>query len=209
MFAFIFTELFVLLIIIFLLLILSWVWPPDSPWAPWWQMPSDVIKKMCTMAKISSKDVVYDLGCGTGNALIYASRTYNAKGVGIEIDPIRYRLARLNVWKVRHSGAKRSGVIESQRSYRAKALQDDRTQITLLRKNFFDVSLAPATVIFIYLVPAALKRLTPKFLRELKPRTKFISYVYPMPEELFKGKLKLMHHDTKNKIFLYQLLTKS
>jgi SAM-dependent methyltransferase len=186
MLAFIFTELFVLLIIIFLLLILSWVWPPDSPWAPWWQMPSDVIKRMCTMAKITSKDVVYDLGCGTGKALIYVSKTYHTKGVGIEIDPIRFQLAKWNVLKSGQKG-----------------------KVTLIRKNFFDVNLTPANVIFVYLVPAALKRLTPKFLRELKPGTKFISYVYPMPEELFKGKLKLMQHDTKNKIFLYQLLAKS
>src|SRR5258708_823968 len=146
MFAFIFTEILVLLIILFLLFILSWVWPPDSPWAPWWQMPENVIEKMCKIARISSKDIIYDLGCGTGKALIYAAKKYGAKGVGIEIDPIRFYLAQ---WNVHRFGQGKN--------------------ITLLKKNFFDVNLSNATVIFVYLVPAALRRLTPKFLKELKP----------------------------------------
>ena len=186
MFAFITTEIIILLIILFLLLILSAVWPPDSPWAPWWQMPEEVIKKMCKMAKISSKDTIYDLGCGTGKALNYASSKYHAKGVGIEIDPVRIFLAKRNIKKFHQE-----------------------ENIALLKKNFFTVPFSPATVIFVYLVPAALKRLTPKFLKELKPGTKFLSYVYPMPEELFKGKLRLHSYDKKNRIYYYQLRAKS
>lgn len=186
MFSFIFTEITVLLIILALLFVLSAVWPPDSPWAPWWQMPDSVIQKMCGMAKINSKDVIYDLGCGTGKALVFASKTYGARGVGIEIDPIRFFLARWNVWKFGQS-----------------------KNITLLRKNFFTVSLFDTTVIFVYLVPAALKRLTPKFIKELRPGTKFLSYVYPMPQELFHGQLKLVKYDVSNKIYYYQLLTKA
>ena len=185
MFAFITTEIIILLIILFLLLILSAVWPPDSPWAPWWQMPDEVIKKMCRIARISSKDVIYDLGCGTGKALIYASRVYSSKGVGIEIDPIRIFLAKWNV----------------------KRFHQEKN-IILEKKNFFTVSLSPATVVFVYLVPAALKRLVPKFLKELKPQTKFLSYVYPMPEDLFKGKLKLISYDKRQRIYYYQLLAK-
>lgn len=184
MFAFIFTEILVLLIILGLLLILSGVWPPDSPWAPWWQMPDEVIKRMCKIAKISSKDIIYDLGCGTGKALIYASKTFHAKGVGIEIDPIRFLLA---TWNVKRFG-------------QAK-------KIILVKKNFFSVDISHASVIFVYLVPAALKRLTPKFLKELKKGTKFISYIYPMPEELFKNKLHLIEHDQEKRIFVYKLLS--
>jgi predicted RNA methylase len=186
MFSFVFTEILVLLIIIGLLSILSWVWPPDSPWAPWWQMPDEVIKKMGQIAKISSSDIIYDLGCGTGKALIYSSKTHKARGVGIEIDPIRFFLAKWNVYKFHQEKS-----------------------ITLLKKNFFHVSLAPATVIFVYLVPAALKRLTPKFLKELRTGTKFLSYIYPMPQELFKGKLELILYDKKNKIYYYRLLAKA
>lgn len=184
MFAFIFTEIFVLVIILVLLLLLSGVWPPDSPWAPWWQMPHDVIQKMCEMAKISSKDTVYDLGCGTGKALIFAGEKYHIKGVGIEIDPIRFLLAKWNVKRF-----------------------NQQKNITILKKNFFAVDISAASIIFVYLVPAALKRLTPKFLKELKKGTKFISYIYPMPEQLFKGKLKLLAFHAKKKIYVYKLLS--
>lgn len=186
MFSFLLTEIIILLIILFLLFILSAVWPPDSPWAPWWQMPDGVIKKMCQIAKISSKDAIYDLGCGTGKALVYSAKTFHAKGIGIEIDPIRFFIAQ---WNVRRSH------------------QEDN--IKLIKKNFFTVDFSPASVVFVYLVPVALKRLTPKFLKELKPGTKFLSYVYPMPQELFKGKLKLIAHDVRSRIFFYQLLAKS
>lgn len=185
MFAFISTEILVLLIVIGLLLLLSGVWPPDSPWAPWWQMPDEVIKKMCKIAKISSRDTIYDLGCGTGKALIYAAKMYKTKGVGIEIDPIRFFLAK---WNIR-------------RFHQEK-------QILLYKKNFFSVDISQATVIFVYLVPNALKRLTPKFLKELKPGTKFLSYIYPMPEAIFKGRLKLVTYDKENKIYYYQLKNK-
>ena len=219
MLIFILTEVIVLLVIFFLLLILSAVWPPDSPWAPWWQMPENVIQKMCKMARISAKDVIYDLGCGTGKALILAATSYGAKGVGIEIDPVRFWIASWNVHSslrakpdTRWHLAKRNNLIENKRlpqSLRSFAMTKGQLDITFLKKNFFTVDLAPATVIFVYLVPAALKRLVPKFLKELRPGTKFLSYVYPMPEELFKGKLKLIKHDKESKIFYYQLLAEA
>lgn len=184
--AFLLTELLVLLIIIGLFLILSAVWPPDSPWAPWWQMPEDVIEKMCTLAKISSKDTIYDLGCGTGKALVFAAKAYHAKGVGIEIDPIRFILAK---WNVGRFGQKE--------------------KITLYKKNFFDVTIGPASIIFVYLIPKALGRLLPKFLNELQPGTKIISYIYDFPQIKEKKRLKLLMYEKEKKVYVYQLLAKS
>lgn len=181
--AFLITELLILIIIVGLFLVLSAVWPPDSPWAPWWQMPEDVIKEMCRLARISSKDIIYDLGCGTGKALCIAAKNYGAKGVGIEIDPVRVWLAKWNV--------SRFGVTDN---------------VTILKKNFFDVNIANASVIFVYLVPKALNYLSKKFFKELKPGTILITYIYDFPKESYKGKLKLIKHDPFKKIFVYKLL---
>ena len=181
--AFLITELLVLLIIIGLFLILSGVWPPDSPWAPWWQMPEDVIREMCRLAKISERSVIYDLGCGTGRALCIAAKECSAKkGVGIEIDPIRVWLAK---WNVGRFGVK--------------------NKVTILKKNFFDVNLHEANIIFVYLVPKALSNLSKKFFKELKPGTVLISYVYDFPKKEYTGRLKLLHHNKKMKIFVYTL----
>lgn len=177
----IFNLVILLVVIPFLLVILSMLWPPDSPWSPWWTTKPEIARKMCQLAGVNSKSLIYDLGCGTGTALVVAAREFGATGVGIEIDPLRFLNAKWNFWRFKVN-----------------------KKIKLIRANFFSVSLAPSTVLFIYLIPKALKALTPKFLQELKSGTILISYVYPMPIELFKGKLKLVKEDKQNKILVYK-----
>lgn len=172
--GFLIINLALLGIIIFLLLVLSMVWPPDSPWAPWWKTSKKVARAMCKLAKIGENDIVYDLGSGDGTALIVAAKEFGAKGVGIEIDPLRFLLSTLLL-------------------YSNKVI--DMAQIK--RKNFFDEDLSPATVVFVYLVPKALGRLLPKFKKELKPNTRIISYKYKMD-------LSLVGENKKNRIYLYK-----
>lgn len=174
-------DILLVAVILFLLYCLSAIWPPDSPWAPWWQTPKDVIRAMLKLAKVGEKDVVYDLGCGTGEALITAAKECGATGVGVEIDPLRAALAKVNIWRQKAPG------------------------IVIRQENFFSVPLQPATVVVMYLIPNALKRLVPKFLKEVKPGTRFISYRYEMPLKLFKGRLKLVNHDAKHEIFIYTM----
>lgn len=164
-----------LTIIFFLLLLLSMFWPPDSPWAPWWRTNKEVARAMCRLAKIGKKDVIYDLGSGTGTALIVAAKEFGAKGVGIEIDPLRYLVSSLLL----HS---------SKLSHKIK----------IIRKNFFDVNLSDATVIFAYLVPKALERLKPKLLKELKQGTLLVSFRY-------KIDLPLVAYDKTNDVYLYKI----
>src|SRR4051794_40952145 len=67
--------------------------PPDVPYQG---APKDVVIAMLKLAHVSSKDVVFDLGCGDGRILIAAAQLYNARGVGIDIDPERVREAVAN-----------------------------------------------------------------------------------------------------------------
>src|SRR5436305_1341896 len=80
---------FIIFNLIILLFLLSMVWPPDSPWSPWWQTSKRIARIQCKLAKIGKHDVVYDLGSGDGTALIAAAREFGARGVGVEIDPAR------------------------------------------------------------------------------------------------------------------------
>lgn len=160
-------------LILLLLFVLSMVWPPDSPWAPWWRTSDDKIRKALKLAKVSKKDIVYDLGCGDGRVLILAAKEFGAKGAGIEIDPLRFFLSTLAL----HS-----------------AQVSDR--VIIKRKNFFDEDLSKATVVFVYLVPKALNRLLPKFKRELKKGTRLVSYRYEIP-------LPLKKFDKEHKLRLY------
>lgn len=160
-------------IIVFLLLVLSAVWPPDSPWSPWWRTNRKTARAMCRLAKVGKDDVVYDLGSGDGTALIVASQEFGARGVGIEIDPIRFIISTLMIY-----------IIKAQ------------DKITIKRKNFFYVNISDATVVFVYLVPKALNRLLPKFKKELKPGTRIVSYRYEI-------NLPLKKYDKENNIRLY------
>mgnify|MGYP001594952490 FL=1 len=166
-------NLILLGVIILLLMILSWVWPPDSPWSPWWRTNKRTARAICELAKVGKEDIVYDLGSGDGTALRVAVKEFGARGVGIEIDPLRFFISSMLL----HSNK-----------------LSDKVQIR--RKNFFDVDISDATVIFVYLVPKALNRLLPKFKKELKKGTRIVSYRYEI-------NLPLKKYDKENDIRLY------
>jgi predicted RNA methylase len=164
----------ILLTIILLLFLLSMIWPPDSPWSPWWRTNKKIARIMCRLAKVDKKDVIYDLGSGDGVALLTAAKL-GARGVGIEIDPFRVWFSKVFFM-----------------------LNSKSDKIKVMRKNFFDVDLSEATVIFAYLVPKTLARLKPKFLKELKPGTRIVTFVY-------KIDLPLIAEDKKNEVYVYQI----
>src|SRR6266550_6168333 len=70
--------------------------PSRSPDVVFVPTPSAVVDAMLKLAKVTSNDVVYDLGCGDGRIVIAAAKSYGARGVGIDIDPVRVSEARKN-----------------------------------------------------------------------------------------------------------------
>ncbi len=149
------------------------IWPPDSPWAPWWRTRKEVARTAFKLAKVSNKDIVYELGSGEAIALMVAAKDFGAESVGIEIEPFRFLLSKITVW--RHG------------------LSD---KIKLKRGNFFKEDLSEASVIYVYLVPKTLDRLIPKFRAELRKGTRIVSYKYEM-------NLPLKKIDKKNHLRLY------
>jgi hydroxymethylglutaryl-CoA reductase (NADPH) len=88
-------SLFLLLSIAFLLVILTFVWPPDSPWSPWWRTNKKIAKVACNLSKLSKNDIVYELGSGDGEFILMAGTNFNVKkAVGIEIDYSRYFISK-------------------------------------------------------------------------------------------------------------------
>ena len=61
--------------------------------------PFDVAEKMVEMAKVTSKDVIYEPGCGDGRITIAAIRAGARRGICVEIDPDRARESKENVAK--------------------------------------------------------------------------------------------------------------
>lgn len=166
-------NIFLILVTILCLIAISWIWPPNSPWAPWWRTKKNTARAAFKLAEVSNKDVVYELGSGEGTALIVAAKDFGAMGVGIEIEPFRLMLSRFTI--------KRLGLDK---------------KIKLIKGNFFDQDLSEATVVYVYLVPKTLNKLIPKFKKDLKKGTRIISYKYPMNLEIKK-------EDKKNELRLY------
>lgn len=152
------------------------IWPPDSPWSPWWRTNKKVAHAIIKLAEITSKDILLDLGCGDGTVLIEAASLRNAHGVGIEIDPLRVWIAKFRV--------------------QIKGLS---SMVDIKRANFFEMNISEADVVIVYLIPKTLKRLENKFFKELSPGSRVVSYIYQidfLPE---------IASDKKNQIYVYQI----
>lgn len=163
-------------LIVILLLLLSAVWPPDSPWSPWWKTYKKAGLAAIRLGKINRKDKVYELGSGDGEFLLLVAKETGAHCVGIEIDPLRHIIAKTRVR------------IDSLDPY-----------ITLKKKSFYDENLSNASVVYMYLIPRVLKKITPKLKKELKKGTRIISYKYEI-----KG-LNRVSEDKKEKLYLYKI----
>lgn len=119
--------------------------------------PELVVKAMLTTAKVTRGDVVFDLGSGDGRIPIAAVRDFGAaRGVGIELDPLRIAEARAN--------AEAAGVSD---------------RVVFLQQDLFTADLSAATVIAMYLLPAINEKLAPTF-RALRPGTRIVSHNYDM-----------------------------
>jgi SAM-dependent methyltransferase len=163
----------VTLVVLFFLL--SMLWPPDSPWSPWWRTDKKIARIQCKLAKVSKNDVVYDLGCGDGVALLTAAKEFGARGVGVEIDPARVMVAK---WRMLFAGVSDT--------------------VKIFRKSFFATDITEATVVIMYLIPKTLIRLRPKLLTELKPGTRVVTFVY-------KIELPLIAKDEKAEVYVYEI----
>jgi SAM-dependent methyltransferase len=127
---------------------------PDVIFVP---TPSDVVDAMLKLAKVTSSDVVYDLGSGDGRILISAAKMYGARGVGIDIDPERVREASANA-----------------------ASNNVADKVTFRQDDLFTADISPATVVMLYLSPTVNSRLAPKLMKDLKPGTRIVSHAFDL-----------------------------
>jgi len=126
---------------------------PDVHYVP---TPQPVVDAMLAIAKVGAQDVVYDLGCGDGRIPITAAKQFGARGVGIDIDPVRISEANEN--------AKKEGVTD---------------KVKFLNQDLFTSDFGEATVVTLYLLPSLNQKLIPQ-LKALKPGTRIVSHAFDM-----------------------------
>ena len=126
----------------------------DVPYVP---TDEKVVQAMLDLAEVTSKDLLYDLGCGDGRIVVAAAMDRNARGIGIDLDPMRIADA------MEYAG--NTGV-----EHMVDFLEGD-----LLEEDF-----SQATVVTLYLLDLVNVELRPRLLNELRPGTRIVSHAFDM-----------------------------
>ena len=121
--------------------------------------PQKVVDALLRMAKLTEKDVVWDLGCGDGRIPVTAAKKYGCKAWGFDIDPERVSDSRANVSK-----------------------NEVERLVTIEHRDIFTLDLSKdPTIVTLYLLPRLNAKLLPQ-LRKLPPGTRVISVAHRMAD---------------------------
>jgi SAM-dependent methyltransferase len=127
---------------------------PDVPYVP---TTEQAVEAMLKLADVKKTDVVYDLGCGDGRIVIAAAKKFGARGVGIDINPVRINEAKAN--------ARKAGV---------------ENLVHFEENDLFQADIHEATVVTLFLLSSVNLKLRPKLLQDLKPGTRVVSNTFDM-----------------------------
>jgi len=126
--------------------------------APWVPTPQPVVDRMLELAALSSKDVLYDIGCGDGRIVITAARRYGTRSVGIDIDPAM--------------------IEESERNARAAGVEG---QVEFIAMDATKADITEATVVSLYLLPESNALMRPILEAQLRPKSRVVCHNYAIP----------------------------
>lgn len=129
--------------------------------------PPEVVDAMLDAARITKKDIVYDLGCGDGRIVLAAARKYHCKASGFDIDAER---------------------IKECEASKSKEKAEIQKLLTFQKADIFELDLSKATVVMLYLRPHLNVKLIPQ-LKKLKAGSRIVSHNWDMkgvtPDEGF------------------------
>jgi uncharacterized protein (TIGR03000 family) len=119
--------------------------------------PQKVVDALLRLAKVTSKDELWDLGCGDGRIPVTAAQQYACKARGFDIDPERVK--------------------DSLASVRQHCVE---RQVTIEQRDIFTLDLSQGpTLVTLYLLPRLNARLLPQ-LRKLPPGARVVSVAHRM-----------------------------
>lgn len=127
-----------------------------SGWAP---TPKRQLEAAASLLHLKEGDAVCDLGSGFGGAVIFFARRYGVSTTGVEVDPLRCRIARMS--------AKRRGV---------------SAKVVIRRGNLLDFDLSGSSKVFFFLTPLLMRRLQEKVAREMPEGGMVVSVDHRFPD---------------------------
>ncbi len=151
--------------------------------APYVVAPEHAVDKMLEMANLKPGETLYDLGCGDGRIIIAAAKRYKVKAVGVEISE---QLARKAVENARKAGVE--------------------NDVKVIHQDFMRTDLSDANVVTLYLATTANDTLRPNLERYLRPKTRVVSYDYPIPGwKAIETRESPGHSGITHTIYLYEV----
>lgn len=128
----------------------------DVPYVP---TDNKIVSAILDLAEVKRGDQLYDLGCGDGRIVVAAAMERGARGIGIDMDPMRIAEA------MELAG---NSMVEHMTDF----LEGD-----LMEADFSD-----ATVVTLYLLDMVNLELRPRLLEELRPGTRIVSHAFDMAD---------------------------
>ncbi|MBP7898949.1 class I SAM-dependent methyltransferase [Candidatus Gracilibacteria bacterium] len=165
------------LIVFIILLTFAYAGFRGAPWVP---TKSHDVERFLKLAHIKPGQHFVDLGCGDGRLVIAAAEA-GASATGYEISLFPFILAHIH------------GLFQP---------SEIRKRTAIRYRDFWNTSLEDADIVYTFLMPDKMEKLKAKLKKELKPNSKVIAYVWPIPGWTPVKKDSEDHHYS---IYLYEV----
>jgi len=116
--------------------------------------PYSVVETMLRILKPTTKEVLYDIGCGDGRFIVSAAKDYGCTAVGIELNPESAKLARQRA-------------VDQSVSSKVMIFESDAQTLNYLG----------ADIAVMYLYPELMENILPR----LRPGCRVASYIHEIP----------------------------
>ncbi len=131
--------------------------PRRKPDVGFYPTTQDVVEKMLTLAKVTKRDHVCDLGCGDGRFLLTAAQQFGCRATGYDLDP----------------------KLVAQGRTRARELKLD-SLVRIEERDIFTVDVSDVTVMMLFLLPDMNAKLIPQ-LQKMAPGSRVITHEFDIP----------------------------
>ena len=147
---------------------------------PWVPTPRKVVRTVLREMDLRPGQVFYDLGAGDARSLIEAKKMQpELRLIGCEIAPAVFAWGKLRL-----------------------LLSGTRADFHF--RSAFTTDLHDADALFLYLFPGMLGKLVPKFDAELRPGTRVVSVVFPIPSRTPVREIPLDFWKKGRRAFVYE-----